>query len=539
LASNTPSTENRNAVLKFIANHQDQISGVLSGFDRLVFRGTLRSIAHAQGMNQYLWNNHILLKEFGSHVERVSQRLKDASLAEATAAGRPVRYLASAAISKEDTARGIAAKDGITDGLVCVLTCVEPCRTFEIYRDRANKHLQLQPRVRKCLFLYHYTVHPVFGFLNARIQTWFPFSIQICLNGREWLAHQMDSLGLAYVRHDNCFPWIEDWPTAQQLMDQQLKVDWPTLLDGIAGMLNPIHHQIFNAYPTSYYWSTFQSEWAIDITFRTAAELRRLYPRLLQQAMTTFGSTDVMRFLGRRMPLSGDIPKRFAGEVVSDLHERQEGVRIKHRLNTNSVKLYDKAFTNVGSVLRAEGTINNVDDFRVYRPKEGDPKGGLAWRPLRRGIADLHRRAEVSRTATERYLDALASIDHDTTLQDVLHRLGQPRYWHGRRVRALQPFAPDDRQLLQIISRGEFTLNGFRNRDVQRLCFAQAPTTPVDARRRSAWASRKLRLLRAHGLIYKVTGTHRYHLTQAGRIATTAILTALRSSVRQLTAAAA
>src|SRR5207244_5336342 len=138
-------------------------------------------------------------------------------------------------------------------------------------------------------------------------------------------------------------------------------------------------------------------------------QLRRLYPRLLQHAMTTFGSTDIMRFLGRRIPLSGDIPKRFAGDVVSDVHERQEGVRIKHCLNNNSVKLYDKAFTIVGSVLRAEGTLNNVDDFRVYRPKEGDAEGELAWRPLRRGIADLHRRAEVSRKATERYLDALAS----------------------------------------------------------------------------------------------------------------------------------
>jgi hypothetical protein len=58
-------------------------------------------------------------------------------------------------------------------------------------------------------------------------------------------------------------------------------------------------------------------------------------------------------------------------------------------------------------------------------------------------------------------------------------------------------------------------------------------------RRRSAWASCKLHLLRAHGVIYKVTGAHRYQLTKAGRIATTAILTALRSSVRQLTAATA
>ena len=85
-------------------------------------------------------------------------------------------------------------------------------------------------------------------------------------------------------------------------------------------------------------------------------------------------------------------------------------------MNTNSVKLYDKAFTSVGSVLRAEGAITGVADFRVYRPKEGEPGGDVAWRPLRRGIADLHRRAEVSRRA-ERYLDALATVEQDVTLQ--------------------------------------------------------------------------------------------------------------------------
>src|SRR6266704_1005336 len=490
-------------------------------------------------MMSYLWTNQVFLKNFGDHVEKVTERVKEASLAAAKACRRPVKYLNSSQLNKETIARDILAQDGVRAGLVCVLSCLEPCWKFEIHRNRMTKKLELKLRPGKCLFLYHYSVHPVFGFLNARIQTWFPFSIQICLNGREWLAHQMDAVGLDYLRDDNCFPWIEDWPTAQQLMDQQLTVQWPALLDDIARTLNPIHAEIFQAHPTRYYWSTYQSEWAIDLTFRTTEALRGLYPRLLQHAITTFGSTDVMRFLGRHIPLNGDLPKRFTGQVVSDLHQRQEGVRIKHRLNDNSVKLYDKAFTEMVCLMRAEATFNSVNDFRVYRPKEGDPEGELAWRPLRRGIADLHRRAEVSRKATERYLDALASVDADTTLDDVLHRLGQPTYWHGRRVRALQPFAPDDRPLIQTISRGEFTLNGMRNRDLQRLCFAQPATTPAEARRRSAWVSRKLRLLRAHGLIYKVTGTHRYHLTKAGRIATTAILTALRSTVRQLTAAAA
>jgi len=57
----------------------------------------------------------------------------------------------------------------------------------------------------------------------------------------------------------------------------------------------------------------YQSEWAIDISFRTPEQLRRLYPRLLQHAITTFGSTDVMRFLGRHMPLNGVVPKSFTG----------------------------------------------------------------------------------------------------------------------------------------------------------------------------------------------------------------------------------
>ena len=336
------------------------------------------------------------------------------------------------------------------------------------------------------------------------------------------------------------FPGLKTGLARNSCMDQQLRVDWPTLLTGIAGKLNPMHDQIFQAYPAQLL--------LVDLSERVGHRPHLPHALRISEVCThaccsmpsppSAAPTSCAFWVGAYRSAARSQPAS-RGEVVSDLHQRQEGVRIKHRLNSNSVKLYDKAFTELGSVLRAEGTLNDVRDFRAYRPREGDPHGQLAWRPLRRGIADLHRRAEVGRKATERYLDALASIDEDTTLDAVLHRLGQPQYWHGRRVRALHPFAPDDRQLLQAVSRGEFTINGFRNRDLQRLYFAQPPATPAEARRRSAWVSRKLRLLRAHGLIYKVTGTHRYHLTKAGRIATTAILTALRSSVRQLTTIAA
>ncbi len=194
-------------------------------------------------------------------------------------------------------------------------------------------------------------------------------------------------------------------------MDQQLRTNWPKALEPIARKLNPAHGEMFKKYPVSHYWSTYQSEWAIDTVFQKAEELRRLFPRLVHHGITTFSCTDVMRYLGKPILLSGEVPRRFAGDVVSDIKHREEGARIKHMINGNSVKLYDKAYTMPGSVLRAETTVHNGSDFRVYRPKEGDPNGKKSWRRMRRGIADLNRRAEISRKSAERYLNAYANVE--------------------------------------------------------------------------------------------------------------------------------
>jgi len=523
---------------EFIAKFGDRILGVLSGFDRLVLRGTLRAIVYARGMEAYLDQNHVLLKNFAQHVSEVSRRLKQASLAGAEKTGRTVKYLASSAVDKEKTARAIAAEQKITEGLVCVLSCVEPCHSFEVYRNPESKRLELESRRRKCLFLYHYGIHPVFGFMSARIQTWFPFSIQICLNGREWLARQMDAEGLLYVRQGNCFPWIEDFARAQQLMSVQLRIKWPKHLDQIAEQLNPIHPEIFRRFHVHYYWTTYQSEWASDMVFREAAVLRRLYPLLLHHALTNFGSPEVLRFLGRKTRLDGQVPRSFRGDLDTDVRQREEGVRIKHAVNGNSLKLYDKAYTTLGSVLRPEMTLNNPADFRVYRPKEGTPTGPKAWRVLRRGIADLHRRAQVSQQAIERYLQALAQVDDSTRLEELTHPLERARTWKGKRVRALHPFQGADAALLEAVAGGDFLLNGFRNRDLQALFFPQAPDSVPEKRRRSARVGRQIRLLRAHHLIRKVAHENRYHVTPSGRRIITAVLAARKATVSQLSKAA-
>ena len=520
---------------QFIAKHAEHVIGTLSGFDRLVFRGTLRMLAHRGGMMSYLWAVQVLLKDFADHARVLTQQLRSASEALARSIGRPILYLASSATNKEATARAIARRDAIEQGLICILTTVEPCLSYEIVRDRDCKTLELYPRHRKCLYLYHYQVHPVFGFMHARIQTWFPFAIQICINGREWLARSMDAAGLHYVRRDNCFTWLEDAERAQRLMHQQVQSNWPELLDDIARSLNPRHETMFAKFPMQHYWSTHQSEWATDILFRNATTLARLYPRLVQHGLTTFLSPDVMRFLGRKVPAGGDPHGNLQAEVVSDVKRRAEGVRIKHRVGENSVKMYDKQ----GSVLRIETTINDVDDFKTFRTPENRPNAEPGWQRMRKGVADLPRRVAVSQAANDRYLDALASVDDTTSLGELAARLCRPTRYKGRRVRALNPHAPDDAALLMAIGRGEFTLNGFRNRDLRGLLFRKASPSKAEQQRQAAAASRKLLLLRAHHLIRKLSRTHRYQLTAAGRIAVTALITARNASTRELTRLAA
>jgi hypothetical protein len=507
----------------------------LCGFDRLVLRGTLRLLAHRGGMMSYLGSAGVLLKDFGEHALALSEHLKEASTALARQSGRPIEYLASSASNKEEIARGIARSDKIEAGLVCILKAVEPCLSYEIVRKRGVGLVDLEPRRRKCLHLYHYQVHPVFGFMHARIQTWFPFSIQVCLNGREWLARRMDEAGLGYVRRNNGFVWLADPAGAQRLMDQQLEVAWPELLDAVGHSLNPAHGAMFAVRPMAYYWTTYQSEWASDILFGDTARLCRLYPRLVQHGLTTFMSPDVMRFLGHSIPASGRLPPGLKKDVVSDMKARAEGVRIKHRLGHNTIKMYDKQ----GSILRVETTINDAADFKTFRAPEGKPEAPKSWHAMRKGIADLHRRAQVSQAANDRYLLALACVEDTTSLGQLASRLCRPVRCNGRRVRALNPYAPADADLLQALSRGEFTLNGLRNRDLRALLFAHAPTSKREQRRHAAVVSRKLALLRAHGLIRKVSGTHRYHLTEHGRIVVTALLTARNASTDTLTKLAA
>ena len=285
---------------QFIKRHQKDIIGVLSGFDRIRFRGTIRWFGSIRGVMTFLWEIQVRLTQFTAWAKGLTQQIVDTSERIAATAGRPLMYLPSSSTSKEDLALAIAKADNVTEGLVCVFKCVEQCHTFKVGPNAQTKQIELRQLPGRCSHYYFYMLHRRFGLLHLRLQTWLPFTIHVCMNGREWLARELRQRRIGFQQRDNCLVWIEDIATAQKLADQQLRTDWSGLLDDLRRLFHPVHETMFGKQLLDIYWSADETEWATDVMFRSKAALARIYPGLVRHALTAFGCENVLKFLGAR-----------------------------------------------------------------------------------------------------------------------------------------------------------------------------------------------------------------------------------------------
>lgn len=488
-----------------MARYKDRIGSSIAGFDRILFRGSLRSICHRDSRDKFLGSQGVLYKDLGAFAQRLSTAVKERAEQIAREAGRPFLYVPSGEQSKQDIARSVVQRDSISEGLVCVWSCVEPCRSFGISRDRAGKRLRLKAEQRKCLHRYCYFPDREFGLLHIRLQSWLPLTMQVCANGREWLARQMDPEKIASEKKDNCFTRIAHPARAQVLLDRLVKRRWAPWLDAWARLVNPWIAGKNRLDLRPYYGTMREGEYAIDVMFRDAPSWAEIYPALCRHAIEPFRSPQVLRFLARRTNL------RFNGAVRTTVQQRPEGVCVKHGAEENSIKMYDKP----GSVLRIETTINHPRRFRVRRRVTRHGQAVMGWVPLRKGIADLGRRVQLSHAAHERYREALAVVGEPQPSHRIPDPVSRP-VETTRRFRALRPTSPQDSSLFGILLRGEFQLQGVRNQDWRQHLYPETAADPVQRRSLAARITRHLRLLPAHGLIYRVAKTYYYRITKKG-----------------------
>jgi len=495
----------------FHEKHRNAILGIVEGFDRLIFKGYFTSMFHKGAFGRYLFKRGILLKNAGKFFEAETERVLAHAKRSAEQAGRPYIYLQSAHThasdeSKETMASAIAERDGITEGLVCIFSVLEACKSFTVVGNHRTHRLEVVQRQRKCLHLYWYLIHPKFGWMHVRIQTWAPYSIQIYINGREWMCQQLTKRNIAFERSANKIVWLSDFSAATQLAQKFNHLDWPSVLMRQVTMVNPLMADIAKAGFGGYWLGIDQAEFASDILFKSRADLQRILKDITTAAITGFGATDVMRFLGRKPHHA------FKGEVIIDSKTRPEGCRIKFRMKRNSIKFYDHL-----NVLRIETTINNPAEFKILSSSENiRGKTVSRWCPMRKGVSNFWRYSQVAHGANARLIDALANAPLQGKAIDTLDHLCRSQSNAGRHVAAFNPVTPETVAIFKALLSGEFALNGFRNGDLQQKLYASKPKNEAESRRRTHRVCRLISKLRGHSLIAKVKNSRLYRVTQRG-----------------------
>src|SRR5262249_4243134 len=318
---------------RFITKFTSLIVAVLSCFDRVIFKGHL-TLAAPHELERFV--DYVLkvrrtdfMKTFAP---QYSNRLVDHAQNWARKAGRTYEYR-TGQFRKDRWAQKLIRDQGISEGLIGILCTQKPCPSFGLMPGPDRPQFVSRPRQQRVL--YYYFLDPQFGLIHVRLQTWLPFTVQVYVNGHEWLAQQMVQKKLGFVQQHNAFTQLDDPDKAQRLADRFAQLDWPKILNRWARQVNPLLCELFPGYPV--HWVVDQAEYATDLQFSGRTALAGLYPALLGYAVQTFTPKDILRFLGRKWD------RRFDGEVHTEYEdERWFGTRIKHRMKPNWLKMYDK-----------------------------------------------------------------------------------------------------------------------------------------------------------------------------------------------------
>jgi hypothetical protein len=492
------------AVCSFVEKFASLIVCVLSCFDRVIFKGYL-PLSRVSELEKFV---DFILKirrvDFlKKHAPQYAQRLVDHAKRLAEQSGRPFEYR-QGKFRKEQWATRHLREQRVTAGLIGVLCTKETCPTFQLIPGKDRPHFvpaQIPQRV-----LYFYFLDPNLGLIHVRLQTWLPFTIQVYVNGHDYVAQQLLKKKLQFVQEENAFTQLENPSTTQKLADRFAKLPWPKILNRYALLVNPLLHDVLKG--STYYWVTDQAEYATDILFTSKNALAGLFTKLLEYAWLTFSAKDILVFLGRKLH------PRFDGEVLTDCKtERQTGARIKHRVKNNWLKMYDK----FALILRIETVINQPGEFKIYR--ECTRKDGTrywAWRPMPKGVGNLHHYQHHASASNHRYLQALALVNDPTPAQQQLVKLTEPQKVKQRGYAGFNPARQDDLRLFAAVLDGNHIGQGFRNQDIRQVLYKPA----VDRKQRyrqSAAIGRLLKRLHLRHFLDKIPRTRRWKVTDQGR----------------------
>jgi hypothetical protein len=499
----------------FIQSNSEKIEGVLQSFDRIIIKGYLKLFYHGNNFYYFLSQENVKLKDYKSYVLKVTDQIKKHVQEIITKTDCYSEYLNTTKIKKEKVVKEILSKTPEKEGLVCVLSCVEPCSAITIKYNTASQKLEKSVEYRKCLHYYFYYNDRELGLMYVRLQTWLPFMIQIYINGKEYLKKQLAKANIPFTSDDNCITSVSDFAKAQRIADRFIEKKWVKVFDHFARQVNvflPRIEDIFNNH--GYMWYIQECEYASDVIFKDRETLKSVYPYFVEYASLCQMGENIFTFFGRKAHLL------CQGEAVSDRkHYWQQGFRVKFTLDKNSIKMYDR-----GNVLRIETTINNASAFKIRNP---NPQGTKKWVPMGKNISNMYRYVEIARKCNERYLDSLAVVNRDDELDNAIERLCHPQITKlssksvkERSYSAFNPLKDLNCKLFNVVMNAAYTIRGFTTRHITKVlielkAFSKEQITNMD--KLIAKVGRLIAQLRAHKLVTKLPNTFRYRVTSYGQ----------------------
>jgi hypothetical protein len=488
-------------VCRFVTKFASMISCVLHCFDRVIFKGHL-PLLRPEILTGFV--DYVLRVRRSAFMKKLAPQYSEQLVAHAkNLAGRNFVYR-TGKFRKEEWAAKLLREQGIREGLIGVLCTQETCRSFRLKYGEGRPQFVAAQRQQRVL--YYYYLDPQFGFMHIRLETWFPFTLQVYVNGHDWLAQQMAARQLGFEQRHNAFVQLDDAGQAQKQADRFAHLNWPKILDRWARRVNPLLKKLLRDY--SYYWVTNQAEYATDLLFSSRSALQGLFAKLLQHAVLCFSAQDVLGFLGRKLD------RRFTGEVQTEYKTaRWPGARIKHRMMTNWLKMYDK----FGLILRVETVINDPSQFQVYRKcQHRDGSTSTDWYDMPKGVAYLPHYQEQALACNLRYLNALAVVDDPAPAYRALVDLTEAKRVHGRSCAGFNPARREDLALFAAVLDGNHVVRGFANKDIRQALWGEANTT--EERHRQAGAvNRRLKRMHIRGWLAKVPHHRRWRVTNLGR----------------------
>jgi predicted transcriptional regulator len=474
--------------------YQDQIKFTLSCYDRIIIIGTLPEISYSQGMTSYMFQHDEKIFDYPRFAEPMKSMIRENAERIAKEQGIKIEFIRNKNIRKEELIKKRLKERGDQPGLVHILTAMEACPTYKPWHDKTTGKTFLKPDQGKCLHYYFYFMDEHLGLGYIRVPTWCPFRLQVYINGHHLLANQLKAEGIDYTLLDNAFDSIADVERAQQLADEISIEKIHRRLDAFAWRFCPVYKQL----QLRYHWTIMQAEYSTDIVFKKQSDLAHLYPELIATAIHTVKPDNIATFLGRK--LDG----RFQAEAGNNYNIRLEGSRIKHHLGAASIKMYDK----FNKILRIETTINNVSFFKHYREVvHRDGSTSMQMAILKKTIYSLSLLKDNLKASNNRYLEFISAFDTKQTGHKRLEKITAPKEINNRVYRGFNFFSKDDLAILQAIIRGEFNIQGFRNKHLRGLL--DFSTNKV---------SRILKRLWSHGLIKKAKDCYKYYVTKLGKV---------------------